>query len=63
MAEEREQHERLPAPVREGPQVEGDEHLGDVHVVCVQLVVVDGLLHSAIELLIAGSCQVCTDLH
>ena len=63
MPEEGEQHQRLPALVGEGPQVERDEDLGDVHVVGVQLVVVDGLLDLVVQLLIAFSRQVGTSLH
>ena len=63
VAEERKQHQWFPAPVRERTKVETDEDLRNIHVVGVQLVVVDRLLDPVIELPVGRSRQVGAGLH
>ena len=63
MAEERKQHQWFPPSVREGTEVETDEDLRNIHVVGVQLVVIDSLLDLVVQLLVGRGSQVATDLH
>ena len=63
VAEERKQHQWFPAPVRERPEVETDEDLRNIHVVGVQLVVIDRLLDLVVQLPVGWSPQVSADLH
>ena len=63
VAQEREQHQWFSPSVRERTKIETDKDLRNIHVVGVQLVVVNRLLDLSIQLLVGWSRQVPADLH